>query len=113
MSQEPQQPTEQEKRYTIENVKEGDEIVRVVKTANGNNLFTLPNTFADDQVDTVFNLVNVSFARGCAIGEAQLQNNMLRLLGIQTQSKSEPGATQDTGPEVDDEAESVAEPSEN
>jgi len=63
--------------------------------ANGNVIFTVTETFTDDQIQEVFNLANRFFNEGVKFGSDQKQAQMKQVMGVIDPIISDEGAELD------------------
>ena len=75
--------TKEEVKLEIEDRElEDGKKVRVLKTADGKDLLGVSESFTDEQITEVYNLVNAFFNDGIKVGIARMQGDLQRVLGL-------------------------------
>ncbi len=72
----------QEKPYVLEPFEKDGQKGTLIKTADGNPLFSVDDTFTEAQIDVVFQLCDAFFKNGVEVAVNEHQANFRRLVGL-------------------------------
>ena len=76
--------------YTIEEGLDKDGVkIRIIKNPEGSPLFSVPDSFTDEQIEVVYSLSDSFFITGMKLGITRLQHDFRRLIGLEAQESAE------------------------